>query len=97
LQLGSLSREQLINLIESQLLINGMETKKQLEAVKKETDESAKIAKELSTLKKEHLATQEQVKELTREMANLNVEHQQQKQKFEVIYWKWKRHFLIKI
>jgi hypothetical protein len=78
--LESLTREELIQLVQKQLA-NQNEAHKQLEAVKKEAKESAKQQAEMTTkmeeLKSAHLASHHKVEELTAEMANqLNVEHQ---------------------
>jgi acyl-CoA reductase-like NAD-dependent aldehyde dehydrogenase len=80
--LESLTPEDLIKLVQKQLANqNEAHTHKQLEAVKKEVEENAKQqAKEMTTkmeeLKRALLASQQQVEELTAEMANQNVEHQ---------------------
>jgi predicted metal-dependent hydrolase len=70
LNLESLTREDLIELVQKQLHSQN-EAHKQLEEVKKEAEESAKQqAKKL-------LASQQKVEQLTAVMANqLNVEHQ---------------------
>jgi hypothetical protein len=69
--LGSLTREDLIQLVQKQWVNQNEAHLKQLEAVKKEAEESArKQAKAL-------LASQQNTERLTAEMANqLNVEHQ---------------------
>jgi peptidoglycan hydrolase CwlO-like protein len=74
--LESLSREQLIQLVQKQLA-NQNEAHKQLEAVKKEAEESAKQqATKIDELNNAFLASQQKVEQLTAEMANHYVEHQ---------------------
>jgi hypothetical protein len=82
--LESLTREELIKLVQKQLANQNEAHNKQLGVVKNEAEESAKEqAKEMTTKLKELnealMASQQKVKELTgeREMANqLNVDHQ---------------------
>jgi Spy/CpxP family protein refolding chaperone len=79
--LESLTREDLIQLVQKQLA-NQNEAHKQLEAVKKEAEESAQErAKEMTTkveeLNNALLTSQQKIDELSAEMANqLNVKHQ---------------------
>jgi hypothetical protein len=70
--LESFTREQLIQLVQKQLA-NQNEAHKQLEAVKKEAEGSAKHQEDLN---KALLASQQKVERLTAEIAKLNVEHQ---------------------
>jgi microsomal dipeptidase-like Zn-dependent dipeptidase len=70
--LESLSREDLIQLVQKPLA-NQEEAHKQLEAVKKEAEESAKQQEDLN---KALLASQQNVERLTAEIAKLNVLHQ---------------------
>jgi hypothetical protein len=81
--LESLTREELIQLVQKQLANQNEAHNKQLEAVKKEADENAnEQAKEMTTkmdkLKTALLATQQKVEQLTTENVILNVERQKQ-------------------
>jgi fructose-1,6-bisphosphatase len=82
--LESLTREELIKLVQKQLANQNEAHNKQLELVKKEAEEESsnakEQAKEMTTkvveLNKALLVIQQKVEELTAEMANqLNVEH----------------------
>jgi hypothetical protein len=80
--LESLTREELIQLVQKQLANQNEAHNKQLEAVKKKAEECAKEkAMEMTTkmeeLKRALLASQQKVEGLTAKTANqLNVEHQ---------------------
>jgi hypothetical protein len=84
--LESLSREELIKLIQTQMGMT-MEAQKQLEAAKKEAEESAnakqqqhvanrEIASKMEEFKRALLASQHKAQELTGELAKLNAEYQ---------------------
>jgi hypothetical protein len=74
--LESRTREDLIQLVQKQL-VEKNEAHKQLEAVKKEAEESAKQTEKMEELNKAALlASQQKVEELTAEISNLIVEHQ---------------------